>query len=91
MSEANLYVSGAIHKANIDFTEKGVKAAAVTVFGMEVSAMIPEEKDKPIDITLYKPYMYVIVDKKTNDIWFAGAVFTPNDWTKDQESYKPQS
>ena len=91
MSEANLYVSGAIHKANIDFTEKGVKAAAVTVFGMEVSAMIPEEKEKPIDITLYKPYMYVIVDKKTNDIWFAGAVFTPNDWTKDQESYKPQS
>jgi serpin B len=32
--DKKLYVSEALHKADIEFTEEGIKAAAVTVFAM---------------------------------------------------------
>lgn len=87
MSKTSLYVGGALHKANIDFTEKGIKAAAVTVIYMTESASLAEE-NKPIEIKIDKPFMYVIRDKKTNEIWFVGTVYEPNDWENNREDYK---
>ena len=86
MSERPLFVSDAIHKANIDFSEEGVKAAAVTVFTMQANAMLPE--DKPIEIEFNKPFMFIIRDKETKEIWFVGRLYEPNLWENDKKEYK---
>ncbi len=86
MSNSELYVSDALHKANIDFTEKGVKAAAVTVFGIKDLAL-PLETPKPEEIRIDKPFLYVIKDKKTGEVWFVGTVYEPNSWENEKENY----
>ena len=86
MSNSKLYVSEALHKANIDFTEKGVKAAAVTVFGIKDLAL-PLETPKPEEIRIDKPFLYVIKDKNTGEIWFVGTVYEPNYWENEKENY----
>ena len=86
-SRRPLWVEGALHKANIDFTEKGVKAAAVTVIYMMDGAMMAD-KNKPIEIEINKPFMYLIKDKKTDEIWFVGTVYEPNSWENDKADYE---
>ena len=89
MTDANtgLYVYDALHKADIDFTEKGIKAAAVTVMAtFEATAM--EDNNKPEEIRIDKPFLYFIRDKKTNEIWFVGTVYEPNSWEEDREDYQ---
>ena len=86
-SKKPLYVGGALHKANIDFSEKGVKAAAVTVIYMTEGMMIADE-NKPIEVKIDKPFMYLIKDKKTNEIWFIGTVYEPNSWENDKADYE---
>jgi len=85
--EEKLYVGDALHKANIDFTEKGVKAAAVTVMLMKEFASA-EQPIKPVEIKIDKPFLYIIRDKKTNEIWFVGTVYEPNSWEKDKTEYR---
>ena len=85
MTDANtgLYVYDALHKADIDFTEKGIKAAAVTVMAtFEATAM--EDNNKPEEIRIDKPFLYFIRDKKTNEIWFVGTVYEPNSWEEER-------
>lgn len=86
MSNRELYASDALHKANIDFTEKGVKAAAVTVIVLMDKAMVME-KDKPEEVKIDKPFVFVIRDKDTDEIWFVGTVYEPNSWEKDKAEY----
>ena len=87
MSRGLMWVGGALHKANIDFTEKGVKAAAVTVVLMAEGVAWGDER-KPIEININKPFMYIIRDKKTNEIWFVGTVYKPNSWQDDKSDYE---
>ena len=75
------YISDAIHKANIEFTQDGIKAAAVTQFG-GLGAGDPfdyylEMKVKEIDLTFDKPYMFIVRDVKTGEVWFTGTVYEP--------------
>lgn len=86
-SKSPLWVGGALHKANIDFTEKGVKAAAVTVIYMTDTVALADEK-KPIEIRIDKPFMYLIRDKRTGEIWFVGTVYEPNSWENDKADYQ---
>lgn len=81
-----LYVNEALHKANIDFTEKGVKAAAVTVIAMNSTTSI--EENKPENITFDQPFMYIIRDKQTGEVWFVGTVYEPNLWENDSSDYQ---
>ena len=76
-NERPLWVGDASHKANIEFTEKGVKASAVTVIHMSDGMALVDE-EKPIEIKIDKPFMYLIRDKKTDEIWFMGTVYEPN-------------
>lgn len=80
-NEINLYLSQAIHKTHIEFSEKGTKAAAVTAMIIYESSGI--ETEKPINIEFNKPFMYIIKDKNTDNIWFFGTVYEPELWTKD--------
>jgi len=86
--DERLYVSDALHKADIEFTEKGVKAAAVTVITMSRVLSLPLFKS-PVDIVINKPFMFIIRDKNTKDIWFTGTVYEPNSWENDKEDYTP--
>ena len=81
-----LYVSDAIHKANIDFSEDGIKAAAVTAFAMTAGTAIQEEE--PTVVRIDHPFLFIIRDKNNGTIWFAGAVYQPNLWENDAASYR---
>jgi len=82
-----LSVSDALHKADIEFTERGVKAAAVTVFGVKANSAFIEVD--PVDVIINKPFMFIVRDKSTKDIWFTGSVYEPNSWENDKASYEP--
>ena len=89
MANESLYVSDALHKANIDFTEKGVKAAAVTAFVMKNAMMMLDEEEKhPVEVNINKPFMFVIRDKNTKEVWFTGTVYEPNKWEDDRAEYE---
>lgn len=85
MSKEQLYVSDALHKANIDFTEKGIKAAAATVIITKEMAIL-EDPSNPIEIKIDKPFMYIIRDKSSGEIWFVGTVYEPNSWQENINS-----
>ena len=83
-----LYVSDAIHKANIDFSEDGIKAAAITVFKMDVAAAAEERVPKPVIIDIDHPFLFLIRDKADGTVWFTGTVYEPNLWSDDQALYQ---
>jgi len=87
ISTEKLYVGDALHKADIKFSEEGIKAAAVTVFGMYTSG-IPIEEKKVIDLKFDKPFIYLIKDSDNNTIWFIGSVYKPNLWKNDKKEYR---
>lgn len=75
------YISQAVHKANIEFTQDGIKASAATMFGgsgaggtFDYIYDVPVEK---ITLNFDKPYMFIIRDKSTGEVWFAGTVYEP--------------
>jgi len=82
------YISDAIHKANIEFTQDGIKAAAATIAGGKGAGdpefdYIYDVPIEEIDLTFDKPYMFIIRDKDTGDVWFAGTVYEPLAWAED--------
>ena len=87
MADTTLCVDEALHKSNIDFSEKGVKAAATTVIVMMENAVAVSE-DEPVEIKIDKPFMYFIRDKKTGEIWFVGTVYEPDSWENDSDDYQ---
>ena len=87
MASEKLCVGDALHKADIDFSEEGIRAAAVTVIIMKTNAIMPDE-NQPEEIKIDKPFLYFIRDKQTNEIWFVGTVYEPNSWEQDVEEYR---
>lgn len=85
MTSANAYITEAKHSANIEFSNDGIKAAAATMAGgagNAVDAHFEYRFDVPIetiDLTFNRPYMYLIRDKETGEVWFAGCVYEPVD------------
>ena len=77
------FIDRAIHKADIEFSNDGIKAAAATVIAGFGAASGPffehlfKVPVKDIDISFNKPYMYIIRDKVTGEVWFAGTVYEP--------------
>jgi len=81
ITDEKAYISEAKHKANIEFTQDGIKASAATFVGglgagssFDYFYDVPVEK---IDLTFDKPYMFIIRDKETGEVWFAGTVYEP--------------
>lgn len=77
----NAYIMDASHKADIDFSNNGIKAAAVTVVdggmgsargGFDYEWEVPIEE---IDFTFNKPFLFIIRDKTSGEVWFTGAVY----------------
>lgn len=82
ISTTKASISDVTHKTAIEFSNDGIKAAAVTVLGgmgdggcgFDYRYELPVEK---IDITFDRPYLFFIRDKKTGEIWFTGTVYEP--------------
>ncbi|OUM59397.1 Non-catalytic module family DOC2 [Piromyces sp. E2] len=67
-----LYVSDALHKADIEITEKGVKAAAVTAVIIKTTKGLVSNPTYPIEVNIDRSFMFIIRDKNTKDVWFTG-------------------
>ena len=83
------YINTALHSANIEFTQDGIKAAAATFLG-GAGAGMPfdyqfEVPVKYIDLTFDKPYMFLIKDKGNGEVWFTGTVYEPLLWENEPE------
>ena len=75
----DLYVSNAMHKAKIEFSEEGIKAAATTAFFIAAkSAFIMPQETENINIVFDKPFLFLIRDTITNELWFVGTMYEPN-------------
>ena len=88
MASEGLYVGQAVHNANIDFSEEGIKAAAITVFAMKENSAIEDEVPQPVIINIDHPFLFLIRDANNGTIWFTGAVYQPNLWADDQAAYE---
>ena len=82
LSSGNAFIDKADHKANIEFSNEGIKAAAATALGgkggmgckFDYLYDVPVEK---IDLTFDNPYMFIIRDKDSGEVWFVGTVYDP--------------
>ena len=70
----DLFVSAIIHKTFVDVDEAGTEAAAATAVIVEGSGM-PEFD---VDLTIDRPFLFVIRDLPTGAILFMGAVHDPS-------------
>ena len=79
----NAYITDAKHSANIEFSNDGIKAAAATMAGgagNAIDAHFEYRFDVPVEtinLTFDKPFLYLIRDKDTGEVWFAGTVYEP--------------
>lgn len=91
ISDTGLHVDDVLHKANIKCSEKGVKAAAATVIIMKDNAMAytPEEKEI-VHLNFNKPFMFIIRDTNTKEVWFVGTIYDPILWENAKSDYDYQ-
>lgn len=91
ISDEKTSIGVALHKSNIEFTQDGIKASAATMAGglgagfeFDYNYDVPVEE---IDLTFDKPYMFIIREKSTGEVWFLGSVYTPSLWKNDPDNY----
>lgn len=69
----DLFISEALHRANITVNEKGTEAAAVTMLVMPVSG-----RPEPVEVIADRPFVFAIVERETGAILFLGRVTDPS-------------
>lgn len=74
------------HKSTIELSNEGIKASAVTLSGGAGAAgaydYLFEVPVKTIEFNFNKPFLFLIRNKDTNEIWFIGTLYDgekPND------------
>jgi len=68
-----LYIGLVIHKAFVDVNEEGTEAAAATAVVMEGKGA----PDRPVELVIDRPFVFLIRDSKTGAILFMGRVLNP--------------
>jgi len=68
-----LFISDVVHKAFVAVDEAGTEAAAATAVIMDLTA-VPEP---PVEVTLDRPFIFLIRDIDTGAILFVGRVLNP--------------
>ena len=71
LKNENIYISDVIHKTFIEVAEKGTRAGAATAVIVGESAAMPVEQPKEVRLT--RPFVYAIIDTRTNLPLFIGA------------------
>jgi len=70
----DLFIAEVVHKAFVSVDEAGTEAAAATAVVMPM-AMPPEE---PVEVTVNRPFVFLIHDIETGTILFVGRVVNPS-------------
>jgi serpin B len=73
----DLSISEVIHKAFISVEETGTEAAAATAVIVGVTAMPPGEPEQIVNMTIDRPFIFLIRDIQTGTILFIGRVLNP--------------
>ncbi len=74
----NLYIGRVLHKTFISVGEEGTRAGAATVVEMpEATSAEPEPMPEPERVILDRPFVYMLVDLKTNAPFFIGTILDP--------------
>ncbi|MBN1188259.1 MAG: serpin family protein [Dehalococcoidales bacterium] len=71
--KTELFVQDVVHKAFVSVDEAGTEAAAATAVIMQLKAMPAE----PVEVTIDRPFIYLIRDIETGTILFLGRVVNP--------------
>ena len=71
---SNYYFSAVLHKTHIEVDKKGTKAAAATAIIVNKTTSVVTDNLERIEIVLDHPFVYAIVDNKTNTPVFVGVV-----------------
>jgi serpin B len=69
----DLFIDDVYHKAFVAMDEKGTEAAAATAVVMRLSAMPAE----PVEVTVDRPFLFLIRDIPTGAVLFLGHVVNP--------------
>lgn len=70
----DLFIGLLKQKTFVKVDEEGAEAAAVTIVGMELTAAMPE-----IQMTLDRPFLFVIKEKSTSCVLFMGRIGNPQE------------
>lgn len=71
----DLFIADVIHKTFVSVDEAGTEATAATAVVMLPTAMPPEE---PVEVTVNRPFVFLIHDIETGSILFVGRVVNPS-------------
>ena len=69
----DLFIADVVHKAFVSVDEAGTEAAAATAVVMELTA-VPET---PVEVTIDRPFVFLIHDMETGTILFLGRIVNP--------------
>ena len=69
----NLYISAVLHKAFVSVDEAGTEAAAATAAVVKITAL----PSMVVEITVNRPFIFLIRDRLTGSILFIGRVVNP--------------
>lgn len=76
ISDIPLFVSSILQKTKLELDENGTKAAAATVITMDTAAAMPVERELK-EVTLDRPFAFMIYDRAEDQIVFLGKVTDP--------------
>ncbi|MEN6482004.1 MAG: serpin family protein [Anaerolineaceae bacterium] len=71
--QKDLYISDVLHKAYVSVDESGTEAAAATAVIVGLKS-VPAD---PVQLTIDRPFLFVIRDRSTGTILFIGRVLNP--------------
>lgn len=71
ISDAALMIDRILQKTYIDVTKDGTRAAAVTVVGIRLTSMRPDE-DMGVDFIADRPFLFVVREKSSSEVLFLG-------------------
>jgi serpin B len=69
----DLYIQAVVHKAFVSVDERGTEAAAATAVLMRLTAAPAQ----PVEVTVDRPFLFLIRDVQTGAILFVGRVMNP--------------
>ena len=77
-NKESLIIDQVVHKAYIDVDTEGTEAAAVTAI-MVIPISNDIFKKEPVEMTVDRPFIFLIRDIETGTILFLGRVLNPNE------------
>lgn len=73
-ADVPLYIGDVRQNVRVDVDEEGTRAAAVTAILMLPGASMPLEEPEFVEMTVDRPFLFVIADEESGAIAFAGVV-----------------